>query len=136
MISQYLWAGREVCRRYFFGSADMLHVCEGLFMFVHRDWFVNPRHNLDFPTGGVSFWTTRQDGGDVGENIASTEEATTSLDGANASYKEVTSATQTKLAVVIGPLKTATELETHTYILHSLLGWAIPVVESILPLVN
>ena len=105
-------------------------------MFVHRDRFVNPRHDPDCPAGGVSFWTILQDGGDVVENIASTEEATTALDGANASYEEVTSATRTKLAVLIGPLKTATELENHAYILHSLLGWASPVVEATPPLAD
>ena len=44
VLSQYLWVGREVCRRDLFGSVDMLHVCGALFMFVHRDRFVNPRH--------------------------------------------------------------------------------------------
>ena len=41
VISQYLWAGREVCRIYFFGSADMLHVCRSLFMFMRWDRFVH-----------------------------------------------------------------------------------------------
>ena len=44
------------------------------------------------------------------------------------------SSTRTKLAVVVGPLTTATEMGTHAYVLHSLLGWASPVVEAILPL--
>ena len=69
VLSQYLWAGREVCQRYFFGSADMLHFCGSLFMFVHGDRFVNTRHDPDCPTEGVYFWKTRQGGGDVGENI-------------------------------------------------------------------
>ena len=77
-------------------------------MFVHRNRFVNLRHNPDCPAEGVSFWTTCQDGGNVGENIASTEEATTALDSANVSNEEVTSTTRTKLAAVVGPLTTAT----------------------------
>ena len=71
----------------------------------------------------------------MGENIASTEVTITALDGANVSYEEVMSLTRTKLAVVVGPLTTATEMGTHAYVLHSLLGWASPVVEAILPLV-
>ena len=71
VLSQYLWAGREVCRRDFFGSADMLHLCGSLFMFMHRDWFFNPRHDWACPAGGMYFWTTRQGGVNVGENIAS-----------------------------------------------------------------
>ena len=55
VLSQYLWEGREVCRRQFFGSADILHVCGALFMFMHGDWFVNPRHDPDCPTGGMPF---------------------------------------------------------------------------------
>ena len=66
VLSKYLWAGREVCRRDFFGSTDMLHVYGALFMFVHRDRFVNPWDNPACPTGGVYFWTTHQGGGDVG----------------------------------------------------------------------
>ena len=42
ILNQYLWAGREVCQRQFFGAADMMHVCGALFMFVHRDRFMNP----------------------------------------------------------------------------------------------
>ena len=67
VLFQYLWVGREVFRRDFFGSADMLHVCKSLFMFVHWDRFVNPRHDPNFPAGGMSFWTTRQGGGNIGE---------------------------------------------------------------------
>ena len=58
VLSQYLWARREVCRRDLFGSADMLHVCGALFMFVHRYRFVNPRHDPACPDGGMSFWKT------------------------------------------------------------------------------
>ena len=42
---------------------------------------------------------------------------------------------QTKLAVVAGPLRKATEMGTHAYVLHSLLGEACLVVQAILPLV-
>ena len=35
ILKKYLWAGREVCRRQFFGAADMIHVCGALFIFVH-----------------------------------------------------------------------------------------------------
>ena len=124
VLSQYLWAGREFCRRELFGSADMLHVCGSLFMFVHGDWFVNPRHNPAYPDGGMSFWTTHQDGGNVGLNIASTEGIITALDGANVRHEEVTTVTQTKLAFVVGLLMTEMEMGTHAYVLQSLLGEA------------
>ena len=108
VLYQYLWAGRKVFRRDFFGSADMLHVCGYLFMFVHGDWFVNPRNDSTCPAGGMSFWTTRQEGGDVGENIFTTEGTITAMDGANVRHEEVTTAKRTKLAVVVGLLMTAT----------------------------
>ena len=66
VLSKYLWARREVFRRDFFGSTDMLHVCGSLFIFVHGDRFVNPRLDPDCPAGGMSFWTTRQGGDNVG----------------------------------------------------------------------
>ena len=66
VLSQYLWGWREVCHRDFFGSTYMLHVCRDLFMFVHRDRFVNTRHEPACPAGVMSFWTTYQGGGDVG----------------------------------------------------------------------
>ena len=72
----------------------------------------------------------------MGENIASTEGTITALDGAYIRHEEVTNATRAKLAIVVGPLTTATEMGTHTYILHSLLWMSCPVVEAILPLVN
>ena len=136
VLSQYLWVGREVCRIDFFGSTDMLLVCVDLFMFVHMDRFVNPRHNLACPAWGMSFWKICQGGGDVVENIATTEGTIAALDGANVRHKEVTTATRTKLTVVVGPLMTATDTGTHDYVLHSLLGEACLVVEAILPLVN
>ena len=105
-------------------------------MFVHGDRFFNPRHDPAFPAGGMSFWTTRQGGGDVGENISTMEGTITALDGANIRHEEVTSATQTKLAVVVGLLTTATETVTHTLVLHSLLGEVCPVVEAILSMVD
>ena len=105
-------------------------------MVVHGDRFVNPWHDLDFSAGGMSFWTTRQGGSDVGDNIASTEVTITDLDGATTWHEEVTTATQTKLAVMVGPLMTATEIGTHTYVLQSLLGGACLVVQAILPLIN
>ena len=83
-------------------------------MFVHGDRFINPRHDLVFPAGSVYFWTTRQGGGNMGENIASTEEAITALVGANVWHKEVTSATRTKFEVVVAPLTIETEMGTHT----------------------
>ena len=91
-------------------------------MFVYGDRFVNPRHDPACPAGGVSFWTTRQVGGDVGENIASVEGVITALDGANVRHKEVTTGTRMKLAVVVGPLTAATDMGTHAYVLHSLFG--------------
>ena len=70
VLSQYLRVGREVCRRDLFGSAEMIHVCGSLFMFVHGDRFVNTRNYPACPAGGMSFWTTYQGGGNVGENIS------------------------------------------------------------------
>ena len=58
VLSQYLWEGREVCRRDFFRSADMLHVCRDLFMFVHGGLFFNPWHYPTCPAGGMSLCTT------------------------------------------------------------------------------
>ena len=52
----------------------------------------------------------------------------TARDGVNIKHEEVATATQTKISVVVGPLKTATEMGTHTYVLHFLLGGASPVV--------
>ena len=114
----------------------MLHVCRDLFMFVHGDRFINLWHNPACPTGGVSFWTTRQGGGDMGENIASTEGTITAVDGANVKHNEVMTVTLTKLVVVVGPLTMAIEMGTHAFVLYSMLGGACPVVESILPLVS
>ena len=81
VLSQYLWVVGEVCRRDLFGSVDILHVCGALLMFVHRDRFVNPRHDPACLAGGMSFWKTHQGGGNVGERIASTEGTITALDG-------------------------------------------------------
>ena len=75
----------------------MLHVCGALFVFAHRDWFVNPWLDPACPAGSVFFWTTRRGSGNVVENIASTEGAITALDGANVRHEEVTSATLKKL---------------------------------------
>ena len=58
------------------------------------------------------------------------------LDGANVRHEEVTSTMQTKLAVVVGPLKTTTEMGTYAYVLHSTLRGEIPVVEALPPLVD
>ena len=74
VLSQYLWAGRKVFCRYFFGSSDMLHVCGSLSMFMQRYRSVNPRNNPTCPAGGMSFWTTRQGGGNMGDNISTTED--------------------------------------------------------------
>ena len=108
VLSQYLWAGRELFQRDFFDSADILHVCRYLFMFLHEDRFFTPRHEPACPAGGVYFWTTCQGGSDVGEKIASTEGTITALDGANVRHKDVTTETRKKLVVVVGPLTTAT----------------------------
>ena len=105
-------------------------------MFGHRDWFVNTRNNPDFPARGMSFWTTFQGSGETGDNISSTESTITALDCANIRLEEVTTATQTKLVVVVGPLLTETKIGNHTYVLHSLSGEACSVVESILALVD
>ena len=136
VLSQYLWAGREVCCRYFFGSADILHVCRSLFMFVCGDRFVNPQNDPACSAGGMSFCTTRHGGSDVGENIATMEDTITALDGANFRHEEVTTTMGTKLAVVVGPLTTETETGTHAFVLHYLLEEACPVVEAILYLVG
>ena len=82
---------------------------------------------------GCAFLKTCQGGRDVGENIASIEGKITALDGANIRHEEVTTGMRTKLAVVVGPLTTATEMKTHAYVLHSLLGGAIPLVEATPP---
>ena len=58
----------------------------------------------------------------MGEKISTMVGTTTALDGANVRHKEVTTATWTKLAVVVGLLTTATEMGTHAYVFHSLLG--------------
>ena len=68
----HLWAGREVCRRQFFGAADMMHVCGALFMFVHGDRFMNRGADPACPAGGLSFWSTQQGAGVLGEEIAET----------------------------------------------------------------
>ena len=136
MLFQYLWEGREVCCRELFGSADMLHVCGALLMFVHGYWFFNYRKDPAQPARSMSFWKTLQDDGNVGENIATTEGRITSLENTNVRQKEVTTAMRTKLAVVGGILTTETETETHAFALHSMFGEVCPVVEAILPLVN
>ena len=59
----------------------------------------------------------------------------TALNGANARHEEVTTATRTKLAVVVGQLTVTTDMETHAYVFHSFLGGSCMVVEDILPLV-
>ena len=58
------------------------------------------------------------------------------MDGTNVRQEEVTSATRVKLAVVVGPRTTATEIGTLAFAMHSLFGAQCPMVESILPLVN
>ena len=72
----------------------------------------------------------------MGENITTTEGMITALDGANVRHKEVTTAAQTKLAVVVGMITIETELGTHDFVLHSLFGEACLAVEAILPLVE
>ena len=58
------------------------------------------------------------------------------LDSTDVRHEEVTTVKRTELAVVVGLLTTSTDMGTHAYVLHSLLGEACPVVEAILPLVN
>ena len=99
-------------------------------------WLVNPWHNPDFPAEGISLWTTCQGGSDMGDNIASTEGTINALDRVTTRHEEVTTATRTKLAVMVVPLMTATEIGTHAYVLQSLLGEACLVVQTILPLFN
>ena len=82
------------------------------------------------------FWTTRQGGGIMEDNIASTEGKITDLDGANARHKEVITAMRPKLAVMVGPLTTAMEMGTHAYVSHYLLGEVCLVVDTIAPLVD
>ena len=84
----------------------------------------------------MKFCTTFRGGGNVGENIATTEGTVTTLDGANGRNEEVTTATRNKLVVILGLLTTATEAGTHAFFLHSLLRGACLVVEAILPLVD
>ena len=81
----------------------------------------------------MSFWKTHQGGVDVGENVASMEGAITALDGTNFRNEEVTSAVRKKLAVVVGLLRTATEMRTHAYVLHAMLGGASLFVEATHP---
>ena len=50
-------------------------------------------------------------------------------DGINIRHDEVTTEMRTKLAVLVGPLKMATEMGTHAYALHYLLQGEILVVE-------
>ena len=58
ILNQYLWAVTEVCRWQFYGAADMMHVYGALFMFVHRDRFMNPGADPAWPAGGLSFRST------------------------------------------------------------------------------
>ena len=48
----------------------------------------------------------------MGENIATKEGKITALDSTNVRHEEVTTVTQTKLTVVVGPLMTETETGT------------------------
>ena len=105
-------------------------------MFVHGYIFMNPGADPACPVGGLSFWLTRQGGGVLGEEISETEGKITAIDGANVRHKEVTSATQVKLAVVVGPQTTATDTGTVAFALHSLFGAQCLMFESILPIVD
>ena len=70
ILNQYLWARREVCRRQFYRTADMMHVCGARFIFVHGNRFMNPGDDPTCPAGGLSFWSTQQGRGFLGEEIA------------------------------------------------------------------
>ena len=125
-----------MCRRDFYGAPGMLHVSGALFSLVHGDRFVNPGANPACPEVRLSFWMTRQDGGDLGETIAATEGRIAALDRANVRDDEVTTATQVKLAVVASPRTTAEEMRTLAFAAHSLLGYQCPLVEAFLPLLD
>ena len=114
----------------------MMHVCGALFMFVHGDRFMNPGADPACPAGGLSFWSTRQGGGVLGDEIAETEGKITALDGAGVRHKEVTLATRVKLAVVVGLRTTATETGTLAFASHSLFRAQCLMVDAILPLVD
>ena len=114
----------------------MMHVCGALIMFVHGDRFMNPGADPACPARGLSFWSMRQGGGVLGEEIAETEGKITALDGANVRHEVVMSATRVKLTVVVGPRTTATETGTPAFALHSLFGAQCPMAEAILPLVD
>ena len=88
------------------------------------------------PAGGLSFWSTRQGAGVLGEEIAETEGLITALDGTNVRQEEVTSATRVKLAVVVGPRTTATDTGTLALATLSIFRAQCPMVEAILPLVD
>ena len=97
---------------------------------------MNPGNHPACVAGGLSFWSTRQGGGDIGENIAETQGRVAALDGTNVRHNEVTSAMRMRLAVVSGPRTTAKEMGTLAYILHSLFRATCPSVAGILPLVD
>ena len=136
ILNQYLWAGRDVYQRQFYRAADMMHVYGALFIFFHREKLINPGSDPACPSGGLSFWSTRQGTGVLGEEITETEGKITALDGTNVRHEEVTSATRVKLAVVVGPRITATETGMLAFASHSLFGVQCPMVEAILPLVD
>ena len=87
---------------------------------------MNPGTDPACPPAGLSFWSTPQGGGVLGEEIAEMEGKITALEGANVRHEEVTSATRVKLAVVVGARTTATETGTLAFALHSLFGGAVP----------
>ena len=136
ILNQYLWAGRDVCRRQFYGAADTMHVCGALFMFVHGDRFMNPGADPAYPAGGLSFWSRRQGGGVLGYEIVETEEHIIVLDRVNVWHEEVTSAMRVKLAVVVGPQTMATDTGTLAFAYHSLFGAPCLMVEAIIPIVD
>ena len=73
--------------------------------------------------------------GVLGEEIAETEGMITALDRTNVRQEEVTSATQVKLAVVVGPRTTATDTGTLAFATYFHFRAQCPMVEAILPLV-
>ena len=86
-----------MCLWQFFGAVDMMHVCGAFFIFVQGDRFMNPGADpgadTACPAGGLSFWSTRQGVGVLGEEIEETEGMITALDGTDVRQEEVISAT-------------------------------------------
>ena len=53
LLVQYLMAGMGVCRREFFGHAEIIHCSVTLYNFVAGDRFTNPGENPSCPAGDM-----------------------------------------------------------------------------------